>query len=233
MTTLGGRAAPTGGRVTEPLGEAYRDRPRGEKVRALVGAAWLAVGRPPLLVPAAAALVLSLVTGPWQDFYDTRVLHGVAVLLACALTAATDDPAGEVVAAAPVPRHVRTLSRLLATLVVVVPVALVAVVVARLRSPFVPLEGTVLELVGYAALGVALGTALRAWAGLLRPAYAAVVGMLLLALLTYALPRGWVMVDPQPWGRPYDAALLRWAGLIVLSLGIVGLALRDPAGRRG
>jgi hypothetical protein len=184
-------------------------------------------------VPATAALVLTLATLPWQDYYGSRVLHGVAVLLACALVAATDDPAGEVVAAAPAPRHVRTLTRVLAALAVVVPVGIVAVVVARLRSPFVPLEVTVLELVGYAALGVALGTALRAWAGLLRPSYAAVVGVLLLALATYALPRGWVVVDPQPWGRPYDAALIRWAGLIVLALGVVGLALRDPAGRRG
>jgi len=214
--------------LATPLAE---QRAGHESPRALLGAAWLAVGRPPLLVPAAAALVLTLATVPWQDVYGSRVVHGVAILLACALVAATDDPAGEVVAAAPVPRHVRTLSRVLAVLAVVVPVAVVAVVVARLRSPFVPVGVTVLELVGYAALGVALGTALRAWAGLLRPSYVAVVGVLLLALGTYALPRGWVMLEPQPWGRPYDAAVIRWAGLIVLALGVMGLALRDPAGR--
>ena len=218
--------------LTTPVVEQRLEPVPAGTLRALLGASWLAVGRAPLLLPAAAALVLSLATLPWQDEYGTRVLHGVAVLLACALTAATDDPAGEVVAAAPVPRHVRTLHRVIVASAVVVPVAVVAVVVARLRSPFVPLGVTVLEVVGYAALGVALGTALRAWAGLLRPAYAAVVGMLLLALVSYALPRGWVMLEPQPWGRPYDAALIRWAGLIVLALGVVGLALRDPAGRR-
>jgi hypothetical protein len=232
MTALGGRAATAGGGRVEAA-PAVEQRAPVEALRALLAAAWLAVGRPPLLVPAGAALALLLGTIPWQDVYGVRVLHGVAVLLACALTAATDDPAGEVVAAAPVPRHVRTLSRVTAAALVVVPVAVLAVVVVRLRSPFVPLGVTVLELVGFAVLGVALGSALRAWAGLLRPSYAAVVGVVLLALGVYALPRGWVLLEPQPWGRPYDAALLRWAGLIVLALGVVGLALRDPAARHG
>jgi hypothetical protein len=240
-----GRVAPPGGRVaarnerrieTTPEVSIHPSQARGTRpaeLRAVLGAAWLAVGRPPLLVPAAVALALALTTWPWADEYGTRVVHGVAVLLACGLASATDDPAGEVVAAAPVPRHLRTLSRVATALTVLVPIAVVTLVLVGQRSFFFPTASMVLELVGYAALGGALGTALRAWGGLLRPAYPAVVGMVLLALVTYVLPRGWVMVEPQPWGRPYDAALLRWAGLIVLCLGVVGLALRDPASRRG
>jgi len=214
--------------LTAPLVEQRAQRDPAETTRAVLGAAWLAVRRAPLLVPAAAALVLTLVTIPWQDEQGVRVVHGVAVLLACALASATDDPSGEAVAAAPVPRSVRTLSRVLAALAVCVPVAVLALVVASTRAFFFPTGAMVLETICFAVVAVAFGATLRAWRGLLRPAYPTVIGVVLVVLATYALPRGWTMIDPQPWGPPYQAALIRWTGLLLAAAGVLALALRDP-----
>jgi hypothetical protein len=195
----------------------------------LVAASWLAVRRPPLLVPLGVAVLVVGGTVPLlDDGYATEVLHGVGLLVACAMAGATDDPSAEVVAAAPRPRWVRTLARLLVGVVPALLVLLVAVALAGWRAGSTPALVAVSEAVGLVLVAVAVGAVLRAL-GRPVPAYPAMVGLVLLWAGSQALPRGWVLLDPQPWGPPLEAALLRWAAVALLALGVLCLALRDPA----
>ena len=196
--------------------------------RSLLEASWLAVHRPPVLAPLGIAVLVVVATIPWQDgAAGGHVLHGVAVLAACALAGATDDPAAEVVAASPYPRRVRTTARLAVAGSLTAAVVVLAVVVAELRNEFTPLLLLVAEIVGFAVAGVLVGAVLRGY-GVAMPAYPAVVGVLLLAVLVRQLPRSWVLVDAQPWGPPWEATLLRWSAVVLFAVAVVALALRDP-----
>ena len=195
--------------------------------RSLLEASWLALRRPPVLAPLGLALLVVAATLPWQDTHGTQVMHGVAVLAACALAGATDDPAADVAAASPYPRSVRTVARLAVAAALTVPVVLAAVLVADHRDPWIPLSLLGMELVAFALLGATLGAALRAF-GVAMPAYPAVVGVVLLAVLVRQLPRTWVLVDAQPWGPPWEATMLRWAAVTLLALAVLALVLRDP-----
>ena len=113
-----------------------------------------------------------------------------------------------------------------------VPVFVMALVLASTRQPHLPVTGASLEALGYGVAALTIGAGLRAWKGLLSPAYPTVVGLLVVALATYSLPHGWTMVDPQPWGPPYAAALIRWTALVLTATGLLALALRDPMTRR-
>jgi hypothetical protein len=193
---------------------------------ALMSASWLAVRRPPLLVPLGVAVALVLATLPWAGS-AVLVVHGVGVLVACSLAATTDDPAAEVAAATPPARRTRTAFRMVAGALVAVPVLLVGLVVAETRLAATPLVALGPEVAGYGLLALAVGAALRAWAGVPHPAYSAAIAVLVIVLTTWMLPRGWTMVDPQPWGPPLEAALLRWLAVALLALAVLAAALRD------
>jgi hypothetical protein len=201
--------------------------------RSLLAASWFAVRRAPLLVPVLAAVVLVAATVHVQgDGHAVQVLRGVGVLLACGWLSSIDDPVGEVAAASPYPRPVRTLSRVAAGLLPVLPVWLAAAAVAQWRLPGTPVAGLGLEALALGAAGLAIAAGLRAWTGHLTPSYLAVVGLLGLALSTSALPRGWAMLQEQLWGPPWQAAQLRWAALLLVAVGILALAVRDPLAER-
>lgn len=201
--------------------------------RPLLRASWFAVRRPPLLVPVAAAVVLVVATVHVQaEGYAVLVLRGVGVLLACGWLSSVDDPIGEVAAASPYPRPVRTWSRVVAGLLPLLPVWAGAAMVAQWRLPGTPVVGIGLEALALGAAGLAIAAGLRAWTGHLAPSHLAVVGLLGLAIGTQALPRGWAMVSTQLWGPPWEAAQLRWAALLLLSVGVLALAVRDPLGGR-
>jgi hypothetical protein len=196
--------------------------------RSLLAASWFAVRRAGLLVPAGAALLLIAGTVHVQDDgHAAQVLRGVAILLTCAWVASMDDPAGEVVAASPYPRHVRSLARVTAAASVVLPVWLLAAVVAEVRYDPVPVAGLTLEATALCLSGLAIGAGLRAY-GHLTPSHLAVVGVVALVILTHALPRSLTMVQSQTWGPPWEAAQLRWAGLLLVGVGALAVALRDP-----
>jgi hypothetical protein len=202
---------------------------------ALLTASWLAVRRVPLLAPTSAAVLLVVLTWPWQDTGTAiPVMNGLAILLACAWAGTIDDPVSEIAAASRYPRHIRVAARLTVGLAIVVPVYLAGALVAQLRFAPTPQPLMLLEAVGYALAAVAIGAGLLAWRAQFMPSYAASVGLLGLALTTYLLPREWAMVNAQTWGPPLTAAALRWTALILFALGILGAALRDPAqaGRR-
>jgi hypothetical protein len=200
--------------------------------RSLLAASWLAVRRAPLLVPVLAALALVAATVPVQDDgHAIQVLRGVGVLLAAGWLATMDDPAGEVAAGSPYPRAMRSLARMLAGLAVVVPVWLLAAATAQWRLAATPVLGLAVEAAALCAAGVAIGAGLRAWTGQHSPSYLAVIGLLATALSTGMLPRGWTMVQEQIWGPPWQAAQLRWAALLLVAVGVLVLALRDPLHR--
>jgi hypothetical protein len=201
--------------------------------RSVLGASWFAVRRAPLLVPAAAALLLVAATAPVQDDgHAILVLRGVGVLLACGWVATMDDPCGEVLGASPYPRPVRSLARAAAGLGVVLPVWLLAATVAQLRLPLTPVLALGVEALALCVAGVAIGAGLRAWTGHLSPSYLAVIGLVGLAIVTDALPRGWTMLQDQIWGPPWQAAQIRWGALLLVAAGMFWLALRDPLSDR-
>jgi hypothetical protein len=199
----------------------------------ILPASWRAVRRGHLALPLVVAAALVLVTLPWQDEgRATPVVHAVAVLVACAFACALDDPHIEVTTAAPTRRPTWSAARLVAAGAAAVPVILGALLLARLRFDPLPVAVLVAESVGYLLAGVAVAAGLRAWRASTLPSYPAVAGVLVVVVTTYTLPRGWVMVDPQPWGPPYEAALWRWLGLALVAAAVVVAAVRDPLDRR-
>ena len=220
--------------LTPPLGLAVPAPEPGSGLRheaasSLLGASWRAVRRAPLLAPSAAAVLLVALTIPWQDsWHAVSVMHGVGVLLAAAMASTTDDPTGEVVAASPYPLRVRSAARVVAGLAVTLPVYVLAAIVVQVRFAATPVLTLSVEATAYTMTALAIGFALRAWTGRLAPSYPTAVALLGLTVVTYVLPVGWTMVDPQQWGPPLTAALLRWASLALAAAGIVSLALRDP-----
>jgi hypothetical protein len=207
--------------------------PRGGPVASLLASSWWLVRRPGLLLLAGAALVLALATAPvLDDGWALRVLRGVGVLLACAWVGATDDPAGEVVAASPYPRHVRTLARVGAAFPPLVAVWALTAVLVQVRVPEVPVLALGVEALALGLLGLAIGTALRAWHDLHQPAHAATLALVLLAFVMGAAPRWYALHQTQTWGPPWEAAQLRWWALGLVGAGLVALALHDPLHRR-
>lgn len=198
----------------------------------LLGAARLAVRRSHVALPLVVAVVLAVATVPWQDDgHATSVVHGVVVLAALALALSFDDPIGDVATAASVPRHVWAAARSIAALEVALPVLVLGLVVARLRFSALPVAGLLAEAAGYLVAALTVVAALRAWCATHVPSYLAGAGVLLVWFVTYALPRTWAMVDPQPWGPPYEAALWRWLGLVLVACAVLSVALRDPLDR--
>jgi hypothetical protein len=198
---------------------------------AVVTASWRAVRPARVGAVAAAAAVLVAGTVAWQDEgYAVPVMHGVVLLAACVLALCADDPAAEVVAAAPVPRGVRTLVRLGLGAAVAVPVFVGAALVAELRYEATPLLVLAAEAAAIALAAAALGSVIRA-RGRHAPAYPTVLGLLVLVFALDQLPLNYLMIDPQPWGPPLEAALIRWAALALLCVAGLVWALRDPARR--
>jgi hypothetical protein len=197
--------------------------------RAVLSASWGALRRASLLVPVAGAGLLVLTSTPvLDDGYGMTVLRGVGVLLACAWVVSTDDPMGEVLAAAPYSRAVRWGARMLAAMAVVVPTWTAAALVVEQRASYVPVLAVGLEGVGLCAVGLAVGAGLRAWRGHLMPSYLAVVGVIVAAFVSDALPRAWRLNQDQFWGPPWEAAHIRWAAVLLFGVAIMALALRDP-----
>lgn len=198
-------------------------------LRSLTKASWWLVRRPVLIVPAAAALVLLAGTVTvLDDGYALRVLRGVGVLLACGWVSVTDDPSAEVLGASPYPRHVRTWARVLTGLPVLLLVWVTAAAVVQWRATEVPVLALGLEALALGLLGIALGTGLRAWRDLQQPGHAAALGLVMVAFVSSAAPRWYAMQQEQTWGPPWEAAQIRWLAVLLVAVGIAGLALRDP-----
>lgn len=197
-------------------------------MRAVLAGSRLPVLRAPFLTLTAVAVVLVAGTVHLlDDGYALTVVRGVTVVLAAALALTTDDPAGEVLAAAPVPRATRTLARVAVGLAVVVPVWVVSVALARWRAEPTPVAGLALEAAALAVAAVAAGAVLRA-RGTTAPSWLALIALAAGMVALYTLPVRFGMAVTQTWGPPWQAAQLRWAAVLVLATAVLILALRDP-----
>ena len=195
----------------------------------LLAASWLAVRPVRLAGVASAAALLVGVTAPWQDSgHAIPVMHGVVLLVACVVALCTDDPAAEVIAATPYTRNVRTLARIGVGLAVAVPTYLLAAAVAETRFDPAPQLSLGAEAVAYLLVAAALGTALRA-RGVHSPGYPTALTLLALTFAVDQLPVQYLMINPQTWGPPLEAALIRWGAVALLAVGVLAIALRDPA----
>ena len=197
--------------------------------RPLVAASWRAVARSALFAPVGIAVLLTVGTAAWLDSGSAvNLLRGAALLLAAGLVTTVDDPTGEVLAASPYPLAVRTATRILVGLAVVVPAWLAIVGIVATRVSEVPTAALTLEALGMAAVGLALATGLRRWRAQHQPSYVAGPGLFLTVLALNAVPPRWALLTDQTWGPPWAATHLRWAALCLSAFALVRLAMRDP-----
>ena len=178
---------------------------------------------------AAAVLVVAAATRALEG-PGLAVLRGAAVLLAVAVAGAADEPLARLLDASPTPWRTRLVARAL-------PVALAVAVVWSAALAWAAVHGDppaaalTLELLALCALAAALATAVRRRWGTAEPAV--LVGPVLGGLFLAAgrLPRPGLL-EQQVWGPPWEAAHLRWSGLLLAALVVLALATADPVLRR-
>lgn len=198
----------------------------------LLTASWRVVAQPPVLVPLGVALLLTLATVPYLDAgYADQVRMGVATLLACALAATAEDPAADVTAASPRARWARCGARLGLGFALAAPVALVTWLLTDQADTAATTPALAVQTLALLAIGPAVGFSVWAWSDAARPTYAAMVGVLCLSLALWLLPATWSVTLVQPWGPPWEAAVIRWSALILLAGAVVATAWRDPLRR--
>jgi hypothetical protein len=196
---------------------------------ALLAASWRAVRISGAPVVMCAALVLLAVLYPSLDSgHGLTVLRGTAVLLAAGLLLTLDDPSGEVLAASPRSVATRTLARVLVALPAALAVWTVALILVGTRGVQVPLAGATLEALAVTLVGLAVAAGLRAWRGLLVPSHVASVGLVVLVVLGWFLPRWYALNQTQTWGPPWEAAQIRWAAVAIATAAVLSAALVDP-----
>ena len=199
----------------------------------LMTASWQVVAQPPVLVPLGVALLLTLATVPYLDAgYAEQVRIGVATLLACALAATAEDPATEVTAATPRARWARCGARLGLGFALAAPVVIVTWLLIDQADAAAATPGLAVQTLALLAIGPAVGFGVWAWSDAARPTYAAMVGVLCSSLALWLLPATWSVIQVQPWGPPWEAAMIRWSALILLTGAVVATAWRDPLTRR-
>jgi hypothetical protein len=179
-----------------------------------------------------AAVALLVASSPVLASYGSQVLIAVGIILAFALVAAVDDPAGPVLAASPYSLTRRCLYRLAAAGAVAAPVWLVAAVAVAWRAELSAIPTLALQTLALWIVGV--GIALCVWrvSASVAPSYVAAPVLVCLTLALDALPRGWQLFNAQSWGPPWVAAQLRWIAVLVFAVSVTGLLLRDAMDQR-
>jgi hypothetical protein len=206
-------------------------RVRARQARALLRPTLRALRWQPLPAAVAASVLLlwwrdpASAAAPSTVVWEVRV---VAVLLAAGVACVFDDHTRATVSAVPAPLRFRTGVRLLLLTVpaAVAWAALVAWVDRRVEGA---LPSLALSLEAATATGalVAVAATLARWPGL--PAPGVVAGPVLagFAFGVPGLPRA-VSLTSLP-GPGWEAAHLRWAGLLLVALAALAVAIRDPA----
>jgi hypothetical protein len=209
--------------------------PDGAAARAagpLLAASARAVWHRAFGAPVTAALVLLAASWPVLGTHGPQVLIAVTVVLAFALLAAVDDPAGPVLAASPYSLTRRCMYRLAAAVAIAAPVWLLAAATVAWRADGISVRAFALQAAALWTIGV--GIALYVWrsSASVSPSYVAGPVLLSVTMGSDALPRGWQLFNAQTWGPPWIAAQLRWTALLVLAVALIMLLLRDALDRR-
>lgn len=201
-------------------------------MRTLVRASVLPLRHSPLPAIVLAGLLMPVVAFSALDGpAAVTVLRWTGVVLAAGWLCAIDDPVGEVLAASPFARRRRSLARLAAAAVVILPTWAVVAGLVQWRQPSIPVLGFGVEALAHAAVGVAIAAALRAWRDMHCPSQLAVLGLLAVEAVITSLPRWYALNAGQTWGPPWEAAQLRWTALILLGTAVLWSALADPLAR--
>lgn len=195
---------------------------------------WRALSRRSLLGGCAAAAALGVAgSGSLDDPSGTlMVLRGVAVLLACAVAFAVDDPSYDVLAASPTSLRRRVLTRVGLATAVAGGIWGGLLLLAESVGGDVPAAALTVEAAALASFAAAAAVALQTWRGTPEPGLLvapAVAGAVLAANL---LPARWALLAPAPGAPGWEAAHQRWAAVLCLALLVAAAGTRDRAARR-
>ncbi len=196
---------------------------------------WLALPRPSVLGGCAAAGLLGVAA--WRALDEPTgalmVLRGTAVLLACAVAFAVDDPAGDVLAASPTPLRRRFGMRILLAGALALAVWCALLLLAQAAGGQPPAAALSLEALTLTAVGLAAGLAFQTWRGIGSPGILAAPAVAGAVLASFALPAKWALLAPGPGLPGWQEAHQRWAAVLVVAVAVGVLATRDRAARRG
>jgi hypothetical protein len=157
------------------------------------------------------------------------LLRAVALLLVLGVVSLLDDAAAGLLGAAPRSLPWRGAVRVaLAAAAVALPWC-GALLWVRPERYGVPPAGLTLECAALTAFGLAVAAGVGRWSDTGDPGLAAGPALFGGALVASALPPS-LSLYTLP-GDGWNAAHQRWFGLLVLCLVVLGVALRDPAGR--
>ncbi|MEX2291298.1 MAG: twin-arginine translocation signal domain-containing protein [Mycobacteriales bacterium] len=195
---------------------------------------WRALSRRSLLGGCAAAAALGVAaSGSLDDpFGAVLVLRGAAVLLACAVAFAVDDPSYDVLAASPTPLRRRVLARVGLAGAVAAGIWCGLLLLAAAVGGDVPAAALSLEAAALASLAAAGAVVLQTWRGIAEPGLLmapAVAGAVLAANL---LPARWALLAPAPGAPGWEAAHQRWTAVLCLAVLLAAVGTRDRAAGR-
>jgi hypothetical protein len=183
-------------------------------------------------LPVIAALVFLCLIPAIAQPYVPLALPAVTVVLAFALQVAIDDPARSILAATPYSPARRSLNRVAAVAVIVVPIWLIVAAVVQLRVGTPPAWSSGLQAVSIWTTGLAVAVGASRTSASTTPSYRASPFLVGMVLVAHALPPSWQMFDAQPWGPPWTAAQLRWLATLMIAVGLLTVSLSDPMSRR-
>lgn len=195
---------------------------------------WQALPRPSVLGGCAAAGLLG--AAGWRALDEPQgalmVLRGAAVLLACAVAFAVDDPSGDVLAASPTPLRRRVGLRILLAVAVAAAVWCGLLLLGRAAGGEPPAAALTLEALTLTVMGLAVALGVQRWRGVDCPGILAAPAVAGAVLAAFALPEKWALLPLGPGLPGWQEAHERWAALLAVAGVTALLATRDRAARR-
>jgi hypothetical protein len=156
------------------------------------------------------------------------MLRGAGLIMAVGTVFLLDDPSSNITNSSPTPLRVRSGARLVLVCMTVFVGCLPATILTSQRvSVQGEWPGVVLEIAAMIGVAAALSLTMQRWLGLSEPGQFAGVGVVGTLLAAQLVGARWPMlVGPGP---QWEAAHLRWAGVLLCAVLVVVWQLRDPA----
>lgn len=195
---------------------------------------WRALSRPAVLAGCAAAAALGLLAHGWLDdpFGALTVLRGAAVLLACAVAFAVDDPSYDVLAASPTPLRRRVLARVGLAGAVAAGTWCALLLLTAAVGGDLPAAALTLEAAALMSFAAAAALWLQTWRGIAEPGLLVAPAVAGAVLAAHLLPARWALLAPAPGAPGWAAAHQRWAAVLGLAVLLAAAGTRDRAARR-